>query len=28
VVMALAIFLLSLAVPTSRLFGRREQNGA
>ncbi len=28
VVMALAIFLLSLAVPTARLFGRREHNGA
>jgi zinc transport system permease protein len=28
VVMALAVFLFSLAVPTTRLFGRREINGA
>ncbi|ODT67572.1 MAG: hypothetical protein ABS75_23450 [Pelagibacterium sp. SCN 63-23] len=28
VVMALALFLLSLAVPSARLFGRREHNGA
>ncbi|MBE7733911.1 metal ABC transporter permease [Devosia faecipullorum] len=28
VVMALVIFLLSLALPTTRWFGRREQNGA
>ncbi len=28
VVMALALFLVSLAVPASRLFGRRENNGA
>jgi zinc transport system permease protein len=28
VVMALALFLLSLAVPVTRLFGRRENNGA
>jgi zinc transport system permease protein len=28
VVMALALFLVSLTVPASRLFGRRENNGA
>ena len=28
VVMALALFLVSLSIPTARLFGRREQDGA